>query len=78
MADIKRVWFSGRMRPCQGRDPGSIPGTRTKKERPRIQKDRSLGFQQAVPHHVPILEPNFQSIFEDYGDNYVYLCIKDR
>ena len=27
-----RVWFSGRMRPCQGRDPGSIPGTRTKRK----------------------------------------------
>ena len=24
-----RVWFSGRTRPCQGRDSGSIPGTRT-------------------------------------------------
>ncbi|KKU98977.1 MAG: hypothetical protein UY32_C0009G0006 [Candidatus Jorgensenbacteria bacterium GW2011_GWC1_48_8] len=24
-----RVWFSGRMRPCQGRDGGSIPPTRT-------------------------------------------------
>ena len=23
-----RLWFSGRIRPCQGRDPGSIPGSR--------------------------------------------------
>ncbi len=23
-----RVWFNGRMRPCQGRDEGSIPFTR--------------------------------------------------
>ena len=27
---VMRVWFSGRTRPCQGRDSGSIPGTRTK------------------------------------------------
>jgi hypothetical protein len=25
-----RVWFSGRMRPCQGRDGSSILPTRTK------------------------------------------------
>ena len=24
-----RLWFSGRTRPCQGRDSGSIPGSRT-------------------------------------------------
>ena len=24
-----RAWFSGRTRPCQGRDSGSIPGART-------------------------------------------------
>ena len=26
---IKRIWFSGRTRPCQGRDRGSIPRIRT-------------------------------------------------
>ncbi len=25
-----RLWFSGRTRPCQGRDSGSIPGSRTR------------------------------------------------
>ncbi len=30
MKHYLRLWFSGRTRPCQGRDPGSIPGSRTK------------------------------------------------
>ena len=27
-----RLWFSGRTRPCQGRSPGSIPGSRIQKQ----------------------------------------------
>ena len=27
--NLKRGWFSGRIVPCHGTDPGSIPGSRT-------------------------------------------------
>lgn len=40
-----RLWFSGRMRPCQGRDQGSIPCSRTKAKRPQAGLFALLGMK---------------------------------
>jgi hypothetical protein len=43
-----RVWFSGRTRPCQGRDSGSIPGTRTEEQCTRSEMDIMPAFEAVV------------------------------
>ena len=41
-----RAWFSGRTRPCQGRDSGSIPGARTKIKYKIGDKSVDIGYKR--------------------------------
>ncbi len=54
-----RIWFSGRTRPCQGRDPGSIPGVRIEngdRSCIRFHMKQSFNIPAEVTHVTQALE----------------------
>lgn len=62
-----RVWFSGRMRPCQGRDGSSILPTRT-----RQVFSKTLRIYKGNTKDSPI---KLGEYVDNYGD-YVYKTVK--
>src|SRR5882757_833507 len=44
---ISRVWFNSRMRPCQGRDGGAIPFTRSNHE---VIAPQACAARESLPH----------------------------
>lgn len=64
----KRLWFNGRTLPCQGRDSGPIPGSRTEKrsEAKTALKSRfclSFGFVSGVDKGVHTVDKRQQTFW---------------
>lgn len=59
----QRRWYSGSIRPCHGRDPGSIPGRRREEERASLdgpscwRTQDGLSCRTCMPRRTSVLTP---------------------